>query len=203
MKTTSKMSLLGLASCLTLASMSFSSTELVVYLYAATALACSGYAVTRILHKGESKNDNSKPHLDSSSHSEKFEATNRKNEKSVLLVDDEEDILDTIEFAFNQIGVSVIKASNAHDALAIIAKDHVSVVVSDICMSGMGGYDLARAIKSDVTNPPTVFLMSGKVDLSQEKAIESGARAMLTKFDIESALVHTVVTELQSQGLAV
>jgi CheY-like chemotaxis protein len=184
MKTLSKLSLLGLVSCLLLATVSFSSTELLIYLYVATFLgAASGYLLRHLHH----------PQPDMKTHSKVSEST-------VLLVDDEDDFLETIEFEFKKRGISVIKASNAHDALAIVAKKNVSVVVSDISMPGMGGFDLAREIKSHMANPPTVFLMTGKVDLSQEKAVEAGARAMLTKFHFENSLIDTVKTELDSRN---
>lgn len=176
MKTFSKLSQLGLVSCLLIATLSFSSTELVVYFYSAMLLSGGAFYLARKMMKTESQT--------------------KTTETTVLLVDDENDILDTIEFAFHKQGISVFKASNGAEAMAIVAKNHINVVVSDIYMPGMGGFDLARRIKNEVTDPPAVFLMTGAVEMSQEKAHEAGAKAVLTKFHIESTLLDTLKNEL-------
>jgi two-component system NtrC family sensor kinase len=73
--------------------------------------------------------------------------------KSILVVDDENDILDLLSSALRQNGYSVQAAASAEDAIALLEKQGFDAVVADIKMPGMGGIDLHGYIKENI---PTV-----------------------------------------------
>ena|SRR5919199_2175403 len=88
-------------------------------------------------------------------------STDRRN-KSILVVDDERDILDMIEHSLQRQKLKVCTFTDAFAALAHFNsdyKDHHHIVLSDIRMPGMNGYEFIRKIKE--SNPKVkVALMS-------------------------------------------
>ncbi len=87
-------------------------------------------------------------------------ARNR-NEISILVVDDEPYILEILEMLLEEEGYRVHTASNARDALNLVMTGDVHLIVTDMMMPGMSGYDLYQAVQ-DVRGkqPPEVILMS-------------------------------------------
>ena len=80
----------------------------------------------------------------------------------VLLVDDNTDSVATASMLFASEGHIVTVASNPHEALAHASATRPEVVVLDIGMPGMDGYELARAIRALDHKPrPLIIAVSG------------------------------------------
>ncbi len=88
----------------------------------------------------------------------------------ILVVDDEEVILNLSKRGLTRAGYDVATASNGADALKIIEKEPVDIVVSDLKMDVMDGLELLRNIKRDYPHVE-VIMMTGYA--SVENAIES------------------------------
>ena len=73
----------------------------------------------------------------------------------VLVVDDDPDKLSLLEVALSMAGCEVRTARDGEEAMAVIASFPPDLVVSDVMMPGMNGYDLARKIRE---NPQTRFI---------------------------------------------
>lgn len=73
----------------------------------------------------------------------------------VLVVDDDPDKLNLLQFALTQAGYDVRTARDGEEGLAAVASFQPDLVVSDIMMPRMNGYDLARRIRE---NPQTRFI---------------------------------------------
>jgi two-component system, cell cycle response regulator len=73
----------------------------------------------------------------------------------VLVVDDDPDKLSLLEVALTMAGYKVCTAQDGEEGLALIASFQPDLVVSDIMMPRMNGYDLARKIRE---NPQTKFI---------------------------------------------
>jgi len=70
--------------------------------------------------------------------------------ETVLVVDDETDLLNLTGEYISSLGYKIYKADNAYDAIEILKQEDVSLVFSDIVMpGGMNGYDLAALINKD------------------------------------------------------
>jgi diguanylate cyclase (GGDEF)-like protein len=74
---------------------------------------------------------------------------------NVLVVDDDPDKLHLLEMALRLVGYEVRTAVDGHEALSAIAAYQPDLVISDVMMPGMNGYDLARQIRE---NPRTKFI---------------------------------------------
>ncbi len=68
-------------------------------------------------------------------------------EKKVLVVDDEASVRDMLGQAFGDAGFAVLSAANGEEALALLDKETVPVVFTDLKMPGMTGIELCRRIR--------------------------------------------------------
>ena len=80
-----------------------------------------------------------------------------KNQISILVVDDEEDIRDVLEIVLKDIGYTVFLAENGEKALEIFQSESPDIVITDIKMPVMDGIELLRQIKRE--SPETEVLM--------------------------------------------
>jgi len=79
--------------------------------------------------------------------------------ETILLVDDEEGIRDTTDEVLSNLGYKVLKAKNGEEALNTF-KSHqknIDLVITDIVMPNMGGFDLATSLQQLGTNVPIIF----------------------------------------------
>jgi DNA-binding response OmpR family regulator len=100
----------------------------------------------------------------------------------LLLVDDNEDIL---AFLGEELGekYSMLTAKNGREALSILEKDAVQLVISDVMMPVMDGFELCRIIKSTFDNChiPVILLTAKNTMQSKIEGLELGADAYVDK----------------------
>ncbi|MCI0412627.1 response regulator [bacterium] len=108
--------------------------------------------------------------------------------KKILLVDDEEDILDFLELILEEQGYSVIKATSGTDALAAAQMHRPELILLDIMMPEMDGWEVLKLLKADeeVTHIPVAMLtarteMKDKIQGLQEGAIDYICKPFATK----------------------
>ncbi len=82
------------------------------------------------------------------------------DKKTVLIVDDEPDVLLLLGERLSKAGYDVIKASNGKDAIMMASESLPDLIVLDIAMPGMDGSEVATALRSDAKtkNIPILFL---------------------------------------------
>ena len=80
----------------------------------------------------------------------------------LLLVDDDQDFLQLLEFDFKKKGYSVLTASNGEDGLAKAFSEKPALIVLDIKMPKMDGYTFVRRLKKDqqMKDTPLIVLTS-------------------------------------------
>jgi two-component system, OmpR family, alkaline phosphatase synthesis response regulator PhoP len=109
----------------------------------------------------------------------------------VVLVDDEANIRETIAFILDAEGVEVATAADGLEGLAAVRRLRPKVVLLDVMMPRMDGYEVCRAIRQDPNLIGTyVIILTAKGQRSDEqKALEIGADLYLSKpFDDEVVL---------------
>ncbi len=101
----------------------------------------------------------------------------------VLLVDDHQDMLDMMELMMSRRAYSVAKALSGPEALEVASDFAPNVIVSDIGMPGMNGYELMSALrKMNSLHPFKSIALSGyDADEEQERAQVAGYDVQLTK----------------------
>nr|WP_315495637.1 EAL domain-containing protein [uncultured Rhodoferax sp.] len=99
----------------------------------------------------------------------------RKPQRTLLLVDDEANVLASLKRLFRRDGHNIITASSGQEGLNILAKHNVDVIISDQRMPGMTGVEFLRAAKT--SHPDTIrIVLSGYTELqSVTDAINEGS----------------------------
>jgi phosphate regulon transcriptional regulator PhoB len=118
--------------------------------------------------------------------------------RTVLIVDDERDILDLIAFNLRQDGFSVLTADNGLTAMDIMAKEHPDLVILDWMMPSMDGLEVCRRLrKNPETSRLPVIMLTAKSDtMDKVVGLEIGADDYLTKpFHIRELLarIHSLL----------
>ncbi len=100
----------------------------------------------------------------------------------ILLVDDNEEILEFLERILN-IKYSILKAENGQDAIKILETDAVQLVISDVMMPVMDGFELCKTIKTNVefSHIPVILLTAKNTIQAKVEGLEIGADAYIEK----------------------
>jgi DNA-binding NtrC family response regulator len=87
------------------------------------------------------------------------------DKKTVLFVDDDEIILRSIKRGFLDEPYIQLLAGSGEEALEILQKEEVHVIVTDMCMPGMGGVELLKIVREKFPRIVKIIL-SGYTDMS-------------------------------------
>lgn len=107
--------------------------------------------------------------------------------KTVLVVDDEPDIVDLMLMVLEDDDLSLLTAYDGREALEVVREQHPDLVLTDVMMPYLDGRDLCRAIRSDAsTRDIPVVLMSAAQSVDPH---ECGADNWIPKpFDLRSVI---------------
>ena len=119
----------------------------------------------------------------------------------ILIVEDDTETLEYMRSSFAE-EYSINTATDGQTALGVIAEKNPDIVISDVIMPVMNGYDLCRSVKSDVaTSHIPVLLLTGMTDReSVIRGLESGADDYIVKpFDMSvlKARIRNILNERQ------
>jgi CheY-like chemotaxis protein len=101
----------------------------------------------------------------------------------VLVVDDSPDITDMLAILLHQTGYEVSAAYSASDGLIAALRKHFDIIISDIGMPGMDGYELARALRGVPEYSNTLLVAMTGFDMynDRDRALEAGFNDHLRK----------------------
>ena len=120
----------------------------------------------------------------------------------ILVAEDERDIRELISFTLRHCGHEVLTASNGEDALAIALRDLPDLVLLDIRMPRMTGYDVCRRLRADPTTQhvPIAFLSAKGQDSEIQAGMDAGATDYILKPFAPDQLVNRVALLLGEPG---
>ncbi len=118
--------------------------------------------------------------------------------EKILLVDDEPNILLSLEFLMKKEGYSVFIARDGKEAIEIIDVEKPVLVILDIMMPEVDGYEVCNYIKSNLENTKVIFLSAKSKEIDIQKGYEAGASLYLTKPFSTKNLVQSVKELLES-----
>jgi len=100
-----------------------------------------------------------------------------------LVVDDVPDVTEMIALFLQHAGYQTVMAYSAYDALSVARDEHFDVIVSDIGMPGMNGYELAEELRRlpDYSNVPLIAVTGFSAFDDIGRALQSGFNAHMTK----------------------
>ena len=103
--------------------------------------------------------------------------------RTVLVADDDEDILQLVSFRLERAGYNVITASDGQKAIAAAREHQPDLAVLDVMMPGMNGYDVTRALRADEATAqiPVILLTARVQEADVSRGFEAGADDYLRK----------------------
>lgn len=116
----------------------------------------------------------------------------------ILIVDDNEMTLTLVSKILELEGYEVDIASNAIDAFNLIQSKRFDLLILDVMMPDMNGYDLCKKLRSDPYNLkiPVMILTAEGNNLEKQRAVACGANDLLTKpfnMDVFNSHVKTLL----------
>ena len=103
--------------------------------------------------------------------------------ESILVVEDEEDILDLISYNLKQAGFSIIAVESGEEALEVASEEKFSLVLLDLMLPGIDGLEVCRLLraKPETKNIPVLMLTARTEEVDRIVGLELGADDYLTK----------------------
>jgi two-component system alkaline phosphatase synthesis response regulator PhoP len=120
----------------------------------------------------------------------------------VLVVDDEPDVLLLCRLNLQQGGHDLLEASNGSSALELARERHPDVIVLDLMMPGMNGYEVLETLQQDeeTSEIPVLVLTAKSLREDRERSHEMGASGFLTKPFLPSELCEMVESLISTRG---
>jgi DNA-binding response OmpR family regulator len=112
-----------------------------------------------------------------------FAAAKENSTKNVLIVDDEPHIVNLVKLSLNAGRYSVTGAYSAREALSMLDTQTPDVILVDLMMPGINGYELCNALRAhSKTKETPIIILSAKGQISDKiHAIDVGADDYITK----------------------
>ncbi len=103
--------------------------------------------------------------------------------KKILIVDDEPSIVMSLEYLLRRKKFDVLIARNGSEALETLGKDQPELILLDIMMPDVDGYEICEYVKSspDLKHIKVIFLSAKSKTSDIEKGLELGADAYIVK----------------------
>lgn len=135
-----------------------------------------------------------------------------KNNHRILVVDDKEDIVETVSFCLTQEGFEVVTAFDGQQALEVARREHPDLVVLDVMLPKENGYQVARFLREDwqegrLPKMPAILMLTARTvfDAQREEFLQtwSGADVFMYKpFDLDelAARVKSLLPGVESKA---
>ncbi len=119
--------------------------------------------------------------------------------KTVLLIEDEVNIIEALSFILSRDGWHVVTHSNGHDANEVITRREPDLVVLDVMLPGKSGFDILRDLRRDPRhqNRPVLMLTARGQSKDRHMAEQLGVSKFMTK-PFSNSEVRNAVNELLS-----
>jgi DNA-binding response OmpR family regulator len=113
-----------------------------------------------------------------------------KEGKTVLIIEDNEDLVNSYAESLESVGFKAIKALDGYQGLDIMSKEvgNIDLVLLDLMMPGVDGLEVLRTVKEDVdkySDAPIVVLTNMTSENVIKEAFTLGATSYLVKTDLD------------------
>lgn len=121
---------------------------------------------------------------------------------SILIVDDEEDIISFLERIL-RVKYTIYKAENGLEALEVLKNEAIQLVVSDVMMPEMDGFQLCKSIKQSIelSHIPVILLTAKNTIQAKVEGLELGADAYIEKPFSKEHLLAQIASLIQNRSM--
>ena len=110
--------------------------------------------------------------------------------KRILVVDDDQQILEMMQEILEEEGLDSDQCLSAVDAISKLGESYYDLVISDVRMNGMNGFELLEFIKDRYPDIPVILMTGYTDDYDISDALILGAEDYITKpFDVDKILI--------------
>ena len=102
-------------------------------------------------------------------------------ERKVLIVDDERSIVDILKYNIEKDGTKVICAYDGLDGLALARSEDPDVILPDVMLPGMDGFEVCRTLRAEGNNVPIIMITAREEETDKVFGLELGADDYITK----------------------
>lgn len=99
----------------------------------------------------------------------------------IMIVEDDEMLIDVYVTVLKKNGFSIVACNNGKEALKALETESFDLILSDIKMPIMNGFDMLTEIRKKNSQNPPVILVSGYSEFSEEEVLARGAAGLLQK----------------------
>ena len=117
---------------------------------------------------------------------------------TILIVDDEVELCDTMALTFNIRGFEVISAYSGEQAFELLKTKKVDVLLSDVRMANGNGLELVQWIRDAAIKIPVIAFMSGYSDVTPKEISELGVALFFDKPFPVNTVIKTIRDCLQA-----
>ena len=120
----------------------------------------------------------------------------------ILIAEDERDIRDLITFTLRFAGYDVVAASNGEEAVGLAQQEKPDLILMDVRMPRMTGYEACAVMKEDPTlkDIPVIFLSAKGQESEIQAGLSAGATEYLLKPFAPDQLTARIQTILAQRG---
>ena len=101
--------------------------------------------------------------------------------KRILIVEDEANIVVSLEFLLGQEGHEVKVATSGEEALALCADYRPDLVLLDVMLPGIDGFEVCRQLRGEPPRPRIILLTAHDREAERLKGLDLGADLYITK----------------------
>lgn len=101
--------------------------------------------------------------------------------KKLLIVDDEVDIVSSIQYVLNQEGFATLLAHDGTEAIKLIETEKPDLIILDLMMPGLDGYEVCRRVRASDRKTPILMLTARTSEIDTVVGLELGANDYITK----------------------
>ena len=115
-------------------------------------------------------------------------------ERKILIVDDEADIREILQFNLENAGFSVQCASSAEEALEVLGPEH-ALILLDVMMGGMSGFNMAEVLRNERGSKVPIIFLTAK---SSENDLLTGFSAGGDDYIPKPFSIHEVIARVKA-----
>lgn len=120
----------------------------------------------------------------------------------LLVVDDDKNTRIYMRAFLEGAGYEVLLASDGKEALEVMDREHVDLIVLDVMMPRMNGYDFARAIRTSDENLPILMVSAKQLPRDKHMGFEAGTDDYITKPIDEEEMLFRIKALLRRAKIA-
>ena len=120
----------------------------------------------------------------------------------ILVVDDDKNTRLLLKAVLENANYNVTTAVNGEDALGVLDKEHIDLVVLDIMMPGMDGYEFTRILREAQNNLPILMVSAKQLPADKHKGFMVGTDDYITKPVDDEEMLYRIKALLRRAKIA-